>query len=141
MLDIPEPRHIPALMVAVTMTFGGVWPLLDPRGSMLEFGLPPRIANTPAAAPVFKSGNARTTVTGLLTFFFYVRNQLDVVDTIMAITGAYCGLVDGYVVWGGGKPAAGSFPTRELRLPLGLWLLGVNRWPLNQSIQLSPGFT
>ncbi|KAI8952857.1 hypothetical protein F4801DRAFT_190749 [Xylaria longipes] len=109
MLDISRLRYIPALIVAATMTFGGMWPLLDPRGSMLEFGFPRHVARAPAAAPVFKVGNARTTVIGLLTFFFYVRNQLEVVDTIMAITGAYCGLVDCYVVWKEGNTRQAVF--------------------------------
>ncbi|KAI0866726.1 hypothetical protein F4860DRAFT_1052 [Xylaria cubensis] len=122
-------RYIPALIVASTMTFGGMWPLVDPRGSMLEFGLPPRIANAPAAAPVFKSGNARTTVIGLLTFFFYAQNQLEVVDTIMAITGAYCGLVDSYVVWKEGNPrqAVFRFMSSGFLSACGFWGLTAGR--------------
>ncbi|KAI3337487.1 hypothetical protein HD806DRAFT_41940 [Xylariaceae sp. AK1471] len=103
-------RHIPALLIASTTTFGGMWPLLfSARSAMLEFGLPERIANTAVAAPVFVVGNARTTVIGLLTFLFYSRRQLDVVDTIMAVTGLYCGLVDSYVVWREGNPSYAVF--------------------------------
>ncbi|KAJ3570542.1 hypothetical protein NPX13_g5695 [Xylaria arbuscula] len=89
------------------MTFGGMWSLFNARDSMLEFGLPRRIANIRGTASVFQVGNARTTVIGLLVFYFYLRNQFAVVDTIMAITGAYCGLIDSYVVWreGNGKKA------------------------------------
>ncbi|ROV95113.1 hypothetical protein VSDG_05864 [Cytospora chrysosperma] len=90
-------RHIPALFVASTMTFGGVWPIFNARGAMLEFGFPSHIASVPAAAPVMVIGQVRTTVIGLLVFLHYSRNQLDVVDTIMAITGAYAGLLDSYV--------------------------------------------
>lgn len=102
-------RHAPALLVASTMTFGGMWSLFDPRGSMHEFGFPSRIATTPAAAPVFQTGNARTTVIGLLTFYFYARDQLSVVDVILAVTGAYCGLLDSYVVWREGNPKKAAF--------------------------------
>ncbi|KAI1752839.1 hypothetical protein F4782DRAFT_529952 [Xylaria castorea] len=133
MLDMPEFRHIPALIFACIMTFGGMWPLLDPSGSMLEFGLPPHIAHAAAAARAFKSGNARTTVIGLLVFFFYIRNQLEVVDTIMAITWAYCGLVDSYVLWEEGNPrqaavrlvSSGSLPA------CGFW--GLTAGPVESS--------
>jgi hypothetical protein len=102
--------RLPALIVATTTTFGGMWPLLfSARGAMLEFGLPERIASTAAAAPVFVVGNARTTVIGLLTFLFYSRRRLDVVDTIMAVTGFYCGLVDSYVVWSEGNAGYAVF--------------------------------
>ncbi|KAI6080689.1 hypothetical protein F4821DRAFT_265673 [Hypoxylon rubiginosum] len=93
------PRHIPALFVATTMTFGGMWPLLDARSAMLEFGMPAHVAEAPAARPAFVVGNVRTTVIGSLVFIFYARGQLDAVDTIMAVTGAYAGLVDSWVVW------------------------------------------
>ncbi|KAH8160433.1 hypothetical protein CIB48_g7830 [Xylaria polymorpha] len=96
---------------------------------MLDFGLPPRIANTPAVAPGFKAGNARTTVIGFLTFFFYFRNQLEVVDTILAITGAYCGLVDSYVVWKEGNPRFAAFRlvSSGLLSACGLWGLTAGR--------------
>lgn len=85
------------------MAFGGIWPIFNPRGAMLEFGFPARIADTPAAAPVMVIGQARTTCIGLLVFLFYSRNQLDLIDQVMAVTGAYAGLVDSYVVWKQGE--------------------------------------
>ncbi|KAI8627209.1 hypothetical protein F5Y19DRAFT_182587 [Xylariaceae sp. FL1651] len=94
-----HPRHIPALIAANTMAFGGMWPIVDPRGAMREFGFPDRIAGSPEAAPVMVIGNVRTTVLGLLMLLFYSRQQFDILDTFMAITGAYAGLVDSYVVW------------------------------------------
>ncbi|KAI1426750.1 hypothetical protein F5Y12DRAFT_255415 [Xylaria sp. FL1777] len=109
MFEISYVKHIPALIVASTMTFGGMWSLFHASDAALEFGFPRRIAATPAVAPVFTVGNARTTTIGLLTFIFYARNQLDVVDTIMAVTGAYCGLVDSYVVWKEGNPRKAAF--------------------------------
>lgn len=91
------------------MTFGGIWPLFNTRDAMLEFGFPAHVAEAPAAAPVMAIGQARTTVIGLLAFIFYSRDQLDAVDTLMAVTGAYAGLVDGYVVWRQGKPSTALF--------------------------------
>ncbi|KAI1818713.1 hypothetical protein GGS20DRAFT_526594 [Poronia punctata] len=110
MLPPFHPRHIPGLFVASTMTFGGAWGFVDTRACMLAFGLPARIASATAAShPVFLINNARTTVIGLLTFLFYSRGQLDAVDSIMAVTGAYCGLVDSYVVWKEGSPGKAIF--------------------------------
>ncbi|KAK8127204.1 efflux pump antibiotic resistance protein [Apiospora sp. TS-2023a] len=80
-----EPRHIPALFTATVMTFGGLWTFFDPHGSMLEFGLPERIARTPQAA------------------------ALPACDTILAILGAYAGLVDSWVVWREGNPRKAAF--------------------------------
>lgn len=91
------------------MTFGGMWPIFDARGAILEFGFPARIADTPAAAPVMVIGSARTTCIGLLVFLFYSRNQLDLVDQVMAVIGAYAGLVDSYVVWKEGRPRKAVF--------------------------------
>ncbi|KAI0200754.1 hypothetical protein F4808DRAFT_150803 [Astrocystis sublimbata] len=102
-------NHVPALIVATTMTFGGLYSLLNPHGTLSEFGFPPRIAETPAAASPFKVGNVRTTVIGLLTYIFYFRNQLEVVDTILAVTGAYCGLVDSLLVWKEGNKQKAVF--------------------------------
>lgn len=75
---------------------------------MQEFGFAARIANAPAAGPVMIIGQARGTIIGLLVFLFYSRNQLELVDTVMAVTGLYAGLVDSYVVWkeGNGRYAA-----------------------------------
>lgn len=102
-------RHIPALFIATTTTFGGMWPLFDARGAMLEFGFPARIANTPACAPVMVMGTVRTSIIGMLLYIFYARNQLDVVDTILAVTGAYAGVIDSYLVWREGKPGKAVF--------------------------------
>ena len=91
------------------MTFGGLWPLFNAPGAMLEFGFPTQVADAPAAAPVMVIGQARTTIIGLLVFILYSRNQLDMIDTLMAVTGAYAGLVDSYVVWKQGNPRMASF--------------------------------
>ncbi|KAJ7033127.1 hypothetical protein C8F04DRAFT_1210959 [Mycena alexandri] len=104
-----SPRHLPALFITTTMTLGGMWPMLNARRAMLEFGLPARIAENPAAAPVMVVGTVRTTIIGLLMLNFYARGQLEVVDTIMAVTGAYAGLVDSYVVWEEGNPSKAVF--------------------------------
>ncbi|KAI0160763.1 hypothetical protein GGR57DRAFT_391778 [Xylariaceae sp. FL1272] len=89
------------------MAFGGLWPMFDSRGAMRDFGFPNRIANSPEAAPVMVTGNVRTTVVGILMLLFYSRGQMDILDTFMAVCGAYAGLVDSYIVWreGNGRQA------------------------------------
>ncbi|KAH8883745.1 hypothetical protein GQ53DRAFT_663242 [Thozetella sp. PMI_491] len=104
-----ELRHIPALFSASAMTFGGMWPLFDPRGALREFGFPARIAEAPAAAPVHAVGAVRTTVLGMLLFIYYSRGQMEVVDTILAVMGGYAGLVDSYVVWKEGQRGKAIF--------------------------------
>ena len=102
-------RHLPALLAATTMTFGGMWSYFDPRAAMLEFGLPDRIASTPAAAAVMHINNARTTVLGMCLYALYATRQRAACDTILAILGAYAGLVDSYVVWKEGNPSKAAF--------------------------------
>ncbi|KAK8039524.1 hypothetical protein PG993_007935 [Apiospora rasikravindrae] len=104
-----SPRHIPALIAASTMTFGGLWSYFDPRAAMLEFGLPDRIASTPGAAAVMHINNARTTVLGMCLFALYFTRQRAACDTVLAILGAYAGLVDSYVVWKEGNPRKAAF--------------------------------
>lgn len=104
-----ELRHVPTLFTATAMTFGGMWTYFDPRGAMLEFGLPDRIAATPAATAVMHINNARTTVLGMCLYTLYFRRQLAACDIILAILGAYAGVVDSYVVWKEGNPRKAAF--------------------------------
>ncbi|KAK2601144.1 hypothetical protein N8I77_010614 [Diaporthe amygdali] len=104
-----ELRHVPTLFTATVMTFGGMWSYFDPRAAMLEFGLPDRIAATPAAGTVMHINNARTTVLGMCLYTLYFRRQLAACDTILAVLGAYAGLVDSYVVWREGNPRKAAF--------------------------------
>ncbi|KAJ8133517.1 hypothetical protein O1611_g107 [Lasiodiplodia mahajangana] len=104
-----HPRHIPALIAGTTMAFGGIWPMFDPYGAMRDFGFPDRIAKAPEAAPVMVTGNVRTTVLGALMLLYYSRRQYEILDTFMAFTGAYAGIVDSYVVWREGRPRQAVF--------------------------------
>jgi hypothetical protein len=109
MFDYFTLRHIPALLAGSTMAFGGLWPLWDARGAMLEFGMPARIADAPQAAPVMAVGNARTSALGFVMLLFYFRNQFDTVDTILTVVGFWAGAVDCYVVWKEGQPRHAIF--------------------------------
>ena len=104
-----SPRHIPALIGACGMTFGGMFSMVNARASMLNFGLPTQIADVPATSPVWVIAQARTTTLGILMFTFYFRRQLDVVDIIMATISGYAALIDSYVVSSQGYTANAAF--------------------------------
>ena len=92
-------RHTPALIVIFTTVFGGLWPMFDAKGAMLEFGFPLYLAESPLTAPVMVHAESRTMILGLITALFYIRRQYAEVDTILAIWGGYAGIVDTYQVW------------------------------------------
>ncbi|KAK8050896.1 hypothetical protein PG993_002281 [Apiospora rasikravindrae] len=104
-----KPRHLPALLAATTMTFGGLWTFFDPRGAMLAFGLLDRIASTPGAAAVMHINNARTTTLGMCMYALYFGRQFAACDTVLAVLGAYAGLVDSWVVWKEGNTRKAAF--------------------------------
>lgn len=83
--------------------------MFNPKGAMQEFGFPDKIASAPTSGPVMVIGQVRGTIIGLLVFLFHSRNQLALVDTVMAVTGAYAGLVDSCVVWKEGNPRHALF--------------------------------
>ncbi|KAI1454004.1 hypothetical protein F4805DRAFT_337929 [Annulohypoxylon moriforme] len=104
-----ELRHIPTLFSATVMTFGGMWSFFNARAAMLEFGFPDRIASTPSAAAIMHINNARTTVLGMCLYTLYFRQNFAACDTILAILGAYAGVVDSWVVWKEGNPRKAAF--------------------------------
>lgn len=91
---------------------------------MMEFGFPASIASASAAGPVMVIGQVRDTIMGLLVFLFYSRNQLEMVDTVMAVKGAYSGLVDSYIVWKEGNPRIALLSLHQFWTDFGLGL----RW-------------
>ncbi|KAL0567218.1 hypothetical protein V5O48_014776 [Marasmius crinis-equi] len=109
MLSHFSPWHIPPLFIATTTTFGGLWPFFNARAATLEFGLPPRVANSPEAQSVMICCSGRTTVIGALIFAFYSQRKLEAVDTVLAVMGVWIGITDGYVCWKEGVPGRGLF--------------------------------
>lgn len=100
------PRHIPALFIATTTTFGGLIPFFNAERAMLEFGLPPRIASSQPAQAVMITSSTRITAIGLLLYTFYFQNKLEAVDIVLISLG-YIGLSDAYVCWREGVPMRG----------------------------------
>lgn len=94
-----HPRGIVPLVIAMTSLWDAFAVVLDPRGAMQDFGFPAWIANTPACYPVFVMTTVRMEVIGVLLFTFYAREQLEVVDTILAVTGLYLGAMDSLLLW------------------------------------------
>ncbi|KXH65714.1 hypothetical protein CSAL01_03224 [Colletotrichum salicis] len=104
-----NPRQILPLFVATTTTFGGLFALFNPAGSIKAFGLPHRIASSPIAHATFSLASARTSVIGLLIYTFYVRGDFGAIDTVLLTSGLYCGIVDGYVCYKEGEPGKALF--------------------------------
>ncbi|KAK6353444.1 hypothetical protein TWF696_005407 [Orbilia brochopaga] len=101
-------RHIPALFLGTTLTFGGAIPLFNSAYAMAEFGFPPRITNSPQAQAVFIVSGARTSALGLAIYILYARGMLRAVDVVLATVGT-TGLIDGWVCWREGVPGRGVF--------------------------------
>lgn len=91
-------NHIPPLLVASALTFGGLIPYINAEYAILEFGLPPRVATSRPAQSVITVSSARITAIGLAMFAFSLQGHFEAVVTILVTLG-YVGLVDGYVCW------------------------------------------
>ncbi|KAL8993767.1 MAG: hypothetical protein Q9169_006099 [Polycauliona sp. 2 TL-2023] len=103
-------RHIPPLLVATALTFGGLMPFFNAEHAIQEFGLPKRIAISKPAQSIMIVSSARITAIGIALFTFYFQGKFEAVDTILLILG-YVGLVDGYVCWLEGVPGKAVFRT------------------------------
>ena len=104
-----SPRDIPPLIVATGTCYTGLWPLWNPKASMLTFGFPARLAETPATYPVMVCCQIRTTILGMILFAFYSRQKFDEIDTIMKIMGLYAGAMDSYIFYREGNPSKAIF--------------------------------
>lgn len=102
--------HIPPLLVATALTFGGLMPFFNAEYAILEFGLPSRVAISKPAQSIMIVSSARITAIGMALFTFYLQGHLEAVDTILFILG-YVGLVDGYVCWREDVPRKAVFRT------------------------------
>ncbi|KAI2608788.1 uncharacterized protein GGS25DRAFT_290766 [Hypoxylon fragiforme] len=92
-------RHIPPLFIACAMAFGGLMPIFNPEGALVEFGFPEYFADDPLTFPVMVSQSVRTTAVGLIMLVFYAQNKLAEIDTVMAVGCTYIGVMDCYVLW------------------------------------------
>lgn len=102
--------HLLPLAVATLHASGGlISPLIDSKGAILMFGLPERVAESPAAQTVFASGSIRTSAFGVLVWVFYLQRKLEAVDTVHLVMGTFLGLADSYVCWLAGVPGHAAF--------------------------------
>jgi hypothetical protein len=102
------PYHIPPLFGATALTFGGLWPIFNGEASLLEFGLPKRVAISKSAQNVQILSSGRGTAIGLAIYAFYFQDKFEEVDTIL-LSLLYVGLIDGYVCWKEGVAGRGLF--------------------------------
>ena len=68
--------HIPPLLVAAALTFGGLIPFFNAEYAILEFGLPSRVAISKPAQSIMIVSSARITAIGLALLTFYFGGQL-----------------------------------------------------------------
>ncbi|KID87532.1 hypothetical protein MAJ_11120, partial [Metarhizium majus ARSEF 297] len=79
-------RHIPALYFAFANCVGAVLDTLSGPRSLIElymYELPPAIANVPETWPVWRAGQARIILLGLLMHVFYWRPLLGINDCMV----------------------------------------------------------
>ena len=108
MFDRFSAWHIPRLLVASALTFGGLIPFFNAECAILEFGLPKRIAVSKPAQSVMIVSSVRITAIELALCTFYFQEKWEAFDTVLALLG-YMGLVDGYVCWREGVPDKAVF--------------------------------
>ncbi|KAH8597480.1 hypothetical protein B0O99DRAFT_660479 [Bisporella sp. PMI_857] len=100
MLDNSSWRHIPALLSATPMFFGGlIHGLLKPQAALLTWGMTKEIARSREAQVVYYGHTMRTSTLGLLVFALYLQGNLTGVDTTMAVMGGYCGIAHVLTIW------------------------------------------
>ena len=121
-------HQVPGLLVAATQVFGGQASLFNPRWCISEYGLPDRIADSAAAQTIMIVSGGRTSTIGIIMFVFHIQQKYEEFDTVLAILGAYVGLIDGYVAWIEGFPQKTAF-----RLTAGLLIamwggFGMHAW-------------
>ncbi|PQE32891.1 multicopper oxidase type secreted protein [Rutstroemia sp. NJR-2017a WRK4] len=117
MLDHFSWRHIPALLTAAPMFFGGLFHgLLKPKAAILTWGMTEEIARSREAQIVYYGHTMRTSTLGLLVFAFYFMGDLKAVDVTMAIMGGYCGIADCICIWKYGDPDHHVVPFRFLSI-------------------------
>jgi hypothetical protein len=106
MLDQFVPRHIPALLLATTITIGGAMPFwAGPEKSLEAFGFPSRISTAKAAHPLIITQSARISALGAAIWVLYLRGHFEAVDIVIASFG-YVGIVDSYTCYKEGVPKA-----------------------------------
>ncbi|KAI0438937.1 hypothetical protein F4803DRAFT_533182 [Xylaria telfairii] len=117
MLDTFSWRHIPALLTATPMFFGGLFDgLTRPKKALLTYGMSEKTANSREGQIVYYGHSMRTSTLGLLVFVFYLQGDLAAVDTTMAIMGLYCGFADVLLLWYHGNRS--KVPVRFLSVSL-----------------------
>jgi hypothetical protein len=121
MLDHFSYLHLPALLTATPMFLGGLFHgLLKPEAALLTWGMTPFIARTREAQIVYYGHTMRTSTLGLLMFVLYFQGNLEAVDVVMAVMGAYCGIADVLMIW--------WFGERKVVLGRLVSIIGIAAW-------------
>lgn len=114
-------RHVPALLTATPMFFGGLYNgFAQPRQALLGYGMTEKIAISREAQIVYYGHSMRTSTLGLLLFAFYFKGDFAAVDMMMAFMAAYLGTADLILLWNFGNHSV--LPVRLVSILLiGVW--------------------
>jgi hypothetical protein len=124
MFEVLELRHVPALLIATTITLGGTMPFFNPERAIQTFGLPQRIATSKPAHAIMICSSARVSAVGIALWALYLGQHFQAMDIVFASMG-YIGVVDAYVCWKEGVPGKAVFRATSAGL-VALWgLLGM----------------
>ena len=130
MIDHFSWRHIPALLSATPMFFGGLFHgLFRTQDAIRIWGMKERVSQSREAQMVYYGHTMRTSTMGLLLFALYIQGNLTGVDTAMVVLGGYCGIADVLIIWNHGN--RGVIPVRLLSvLCIAAWgLAGMTAGP------------
>jgi hypothetical protein len=97
LLPIPT-RHILPLFISTSITLACIPTYFNPPSGIRAFGLPDRIATSPAAHSPWILYTSRIHAIGIMSLIFHARGDYEAVDTVMGTIGVF-GLVDGWVCW------------------------------------------
>lgn len=119
--------HLPPLVVATGLLFGGILPLLGPShaaSAIALYGLPARIASSLEAQTVMAIYGAKCVGLGLGTWVLYWQGDLHAVDTLTAVSGLTA-LLDGWACWREGVLGTAVFRITTGILVGGWGVLGI----------------
>lgn len=105
-LSMVRCRHIPALPVATIKTPIGLWPFVDARGVIDNFGLPAHVAESKPAQSVMTIHGSRATIEGILLFTLFTRGMYEAVDIVLMLH-ACAGAADALICWREGNGRKG----------------------------------
>jgi hypothetical protein len=98
-----SPYHILPLLIGTTISIAGFPAYFNLPGAIRYFGLPERIASSPAAHSPWILYTSRIQAVGMMLLVFYAQGNYQAVDTVMCFMPAFAAM-DVWVVVREGVP-------------------------------------